>query len=180
MVEIGRGGDGIVDLYDKNALLDLKIQDEKRRGVQYPTESADSTAEVVWSEGFERPLGEPWSFTGDLPWQFDLGQSHGGDPCIRAGVIEGMQTSGLVLRRDCVKGTIRFWRCVSSESGFDVYRFFINGALQEEISGEVGWRQVSFPIVQEGINRFEWRYEKDFSMSMGADTVWIDDVEITK
>jgi hypothetical protein len=133
---------------------------------------------IPFAEGFEGPLGAAWSFSGDLPWEITPDRSHTGNQCIRAGAIDGIQDSNLVLQGECVKGTIRFWRRLSTEDGYDMYRFFINGTLQEEGSGETEWQQVSFPIVREGISTFEWCYEKDGAYSSGADTVWIDDVEI--
>jgi hypothetical protein len=85
-----------------------------------------------------------------------------------------------MLRRFCQKGRIQFWRKVSSEPGSDCLRFFINGVQQERVSGEIDWQQVSFPILWPGTTSFEWRYEKNGSVSAGADTVWIGQVELTK
>ena len=130
------------------------------------------------TEGFEGSLGSEWSASGGAPWQITSAVAHAGNQCIRAGTIGDDQTSELLLGRDCKKGSIRFWRKTSSERFCDSYRFFINGVEQEEVSGETDWQQVSFPITGVGKNYFLWSYRKDISSSYGADTVWIDDVEI--
>jgi hypothetical protein len=134
----------------------------------------------LFLEGFEGNLGSEWSFAGDLPWRIVSSEAHAGNQCAKAGEIDNGQTTSLTLQRACQKGKIRFWRKVSSEAGFDPYRFFIGGILQEETSGEADWRQVSFPLRWAGSYLFEWRYEKDQAASGGSDTVWIDDVEIVK
>ena len=51
--------------------------------------------------------------------------------------------------------------------------------MKEQVAGEAGWQQVSFPLATPGSYQFEWRYEKNGSVSAGADTAWLDDVEIT-
>ncbi len=135
---------------------------------------------VLFAEGFEGGLSSEWSDTDSFAWQPDSGEAHAGSRSMRAGVIGDSQTSGLMLRRFCQKGRIQFWRKVSSEPGNDCLRFFINGVPQERVSGEIDWQQVSFPILWPGTTSFEWRYEKNGSVSAGADTAWIDQVELTK
>ncbi len=132
----------------------------------------------AFTEGFEGVLGSDWSNAGSPPWQATSDQAHTGSRSMRAGAIGPGQTSSLTLQRVCQKGRIQFWRKVSSEPGNDVYRFCISGVQQEQASGEVDWQQVSFPLQWPGTTRFEWRYEKNGWVSAGADTVWIDDVEI--
>ena len=129
-------------------------------------------------EGFEGVLGKAWAVMGDAPWRITSGEAFRGSQSIQAGAIGDNQTSELLLDRDCQKGTIRFWRKTSCEPRRDWYRFLIDDVEQEGASGETEWQQVSFPINRVGRHFFEWRYEKDVSSSYGADTVWIDDVEI--
>lgn len=161
---------------DQNDLAAFELERERCSVVPIPTEPADGTASGV--EGFEGGLSAEWSDGGHTPWLISVNKAHGGKQSIRAGFIGDGQTSALTLRRVCQKGKIRFWRKVSSEQGGDFYRFFIAGMLEEEISGEAEWQQVSFPIRWPGSNLFEWRYEKDGASNAGSDTVWIDDVEI--
>ncbi len=53
--------------------------------------------------------------------------------------------------------------------------FYIDGVKQDEWSGEQDWTQVSFSVT-EGTRTFEWIYSKDYSISEGSDTTWIDDI----
>ncbi|MBN1507973.1 MAG: hypothetical protein JW955_14065 [Sedimentisphaerales bacterium] len=145
----------------------------------FEQEKARCSSAVASSvEGFERPLASDWSVSGDAPWQIASAVAHAGSQCIQAGLVGDNQASELRLTRDCQKGTIRFWRRTSCEQNRDWYRFFINGVQQEQVSGETDWQQVSFPITWAGKKYFLWSYQKDESFSAGADTVWIDDVEI--
>ena len=63
------------------------------------------------------------------------------------------------------------------EYNWDFYRFYIDNRLQENLSGEVAWSEVSFPV-DAGLRTFRWEYEKDDASSEGKDTVYIDDLTI--
>ena len=54
-------------------------------------------------------------------------------------------------------------------------RFYIDGVLQSEWSGEASWAVVSYPIAA-GTRTLRWSYEKDESVVSGADAAWIDAV----
>ena len=73
--------------------------------------------------------------------------------------------------------TLTFFLRISSESGWDFLRFYINGTLQNSWSGTTAWTQVSYNLTA-GTYTFRWRYEKDSSASSGEDKVYIDDVRI--
>ena len=81
-------------------------------------------------------------------------------------------------------GTISFARRVSSQSGNDCLRFFIDGVEQNiggtcasglGASGETAWAMLSFNI-SVGAHTLVWSYEKDASGAAGADAAWIDSV----
>jgi hypothetical protein len=74
-----------------------------------------------------------------------------------------------------MSGQISFFYKVSSERYFDYLRFYIDGVLQDEWSGNKGWTKVSF-TVGAGRRTFEWVYSKDGSSSYGSDTAWIDGI----
>jgi hypothetical protein len=63
---------------------------------------------------------------------------------------------------------ISFFRKVSSELGYDYLRFYIDGAEQNQWSGELDWSQESFPVTP-GPHTFKWSYTKDLSVSAGRD-----------
>jgi hypothetical protein len=85
------------------------------------------------------------------------------------------QHSTLTLTLDCRDGDITFYCKVSSESGFDYLKFYIDRVEKGSWSGEVDWAEVSFPLTA-GTGTFEWTYSKDGSESGGDDTAWIDDI----
>jgi hypothetical protein len=74
--------------------------------------------------------------------------------------------------------TIKFYWKVSSESGYDYLRFYIDGALQDEISGTVNWSQKSYSV-STGSHTLKWTYYKDGSVTGGSDTGWVDKLELT-
>jgi len=70
----------------------------------------------------------------------------------------------------------RFYWKVSSESGYDYLEFYIDGSLQDRISGTVDWHQMMYTLPL-GSNTLEWRYIKDGSISSGNDCGWVDKLE---
>jgi len=75
-------------------------------------------------------------------------------------------------------GDLTFYWKVSSESGYDYLRFYVDGALQDEISGEVDWQSINCPVA-DGLHIIQWVYSKDGSVSSGSDCGWVDDVQFS-
>ena len=72
--------------------------------------------------------------------------------------------------------TLSFYWKVSSESGYDYLRFYIDSVEQAgSISGEVGWTQKTFSIPT-GAHVLKWAYTKDVSVTSGSDAGWVDKV----
>jgi internalin A len=129
-------------------------------------------------EDFEKgKLGAGWSSPEYPQWYVTSQDRHSGKYSTRAGAIGDNESTSLILRANVTAGRISFWRKVSSEPKFDVYRFSIDGKVQEVVSGEQGWQEISFPV-SAGSHTFTWEYTKDSGSSRGADTVYIDDVSI--
>lgn len=57
-----------------------------------------------------------------------------------------------------------YWK-VSSEAGYDFLDFYIDGVLQDQISGLVDWHQMVYTIIEPGTHTLEWRYVKDDSIA---------------
>ncbi|MEM9079186.1 MAG: trypsin-like serine protease [Verrucomicrobiota bacterium] len=72
----------------------------------------------------------------------------------------------------------RFYWKVSSEEGFDTLNVAVNGSLINSVSGEVDWTLVRIDLPQSS-NQVIFSYVKDFSISQGSDTAWIDRLQIT-
>jgi hypothetical protein len=62
---------------------------------------------------------------------------------------------------------------VSSEPDFDFLEFRINGVVQTNISGQVGWQQVTIPVAA-GTNSLEWRYYQTSVFDSGLDAGFVD------
>jgi hypothetical protein len=77
-------------------------------------------------------------------------------------------------------GTLTFWWKVSSEEGFDFLRFYLDSSDQPRasISGETDWEQLTFDITA-GTHTLRWVYSKDFSLGIGRDAGWLDEVIFT-
>ncbi len=74
--------------------------------------------------------------------------------------------------------TVKFYWKVSSEQSHDYLQFYIDSTLKDQISGEVGWQQKSYPV-DSGIHILKWRYVKDGSGYSGDDCGWVDFVQWT-
>jgi len=117
----------------------------------------------------------PWLLGGDANWSASTSEAHSGVYSARAGSIDDGQNTSLTLEGDFPEGQISFWLKVSSENEFDHLRFYVDGVLAGEWSGYESWGRVSFAVTG-GSHTFEWKYEKDSSVSEGDDTAWIDDI----
>ena len=55
--------------------------------------------------------------------------------------------------------------------------FLIDGRVIQEWSGLVDWNEYEFKLTS-GTHELEWRYQKDFANSRGADAAWLDNVNL--
>ena len=117
----------------------------------------------------------PWEHYGDKDWTITSRHKYSGTYSAQAGDIDDDGYTTLQITIDCVSGNITFYRKVSSESGYDHLKFYIDGQEIGRWSGEEDWDEVSFPV-EAGIRTFRWTYSKDGSVSAGEDTAWIDDI----
>lgn len=117
--------------------------------------------------------------SGDAPW-FEQGSTvHTPSTALQAGDIDDHEISRIDLIVEALPngGDLTFYWKVSSESTWDWLQFYINGALQDEISGEVDWALKKYSI---NINdNLHWVYEKDSSQSEGSDTGWLDSFSLS-
>ena len=115
-----------------------------------------------------------WQTGGQADWYITDQDPYEGVYCAQSGLIYDNQTSWLSLEFDVYSAeNISFWLKVSSEQGWDFLRFYIDGNMINDWSGEVSWQQVSYPV-SAGTHTFKWEYYKDGSISSGADAAWID------
>jgi len=74
-------------------------------------------------------------------------------------------------------GTLSFYWKVSSEANYDFLEFYIDGVLQDRISGSVYWHQMIYTISGSGPHTLVWQYQKDGEVSNGSDIGRVDLVE---
>ena len=119
-------------------------------------------------------LGPAYTTSGNASWFGQVGLMHDGVDAARSGSVGNSQQSVLSLNL-LGPGNLSFWWKVSSETNFDYLKFYTNNVLQKAICGEVDWQQqtVSLPA---GMNTVIWQYLKDYSISLGQDAAWLDQI----
>jgi hypothetical protein len=116
----------------------------------------------------------PWTTEGSALWTgqktvtFD-GQDAAASPLIDHDQVTYIETT--------VTGptNIVFWWKVSSEEGYDFLEFWVNDSPTAWISGEQDWNQRSI-FIPAGPQNLKWVYTKDYSVSLGTDRGWVDQI----
>lgn len=118
----------------------------------------------------------PWIQGGTAPWFVSADTFHGGSYAAQSGDISDSQNSTIETSRNVlVAGDISFWYSVSSESGWDYLKFYVDGVQLGSWSGTVDWTQAFYPLTV-GVHMLKWEYSKDGSASSGSDCARIDDI----
>lgn len=114
-----------------------------------------------------------WVLGGEANWQV-LENGYSGSFCARSGSITHSEQTVLMITNNVLSNdSIKFFRKVSSESGYDFLKFYIDGYMKAQWSGNLDWEQVVFPVPT-GTHTFRWIYIKDAYSSSGSDCGWID------
>ncbi len=134
---------------------------------------------IEYSDSFESGdlLGLNWTSGGNKPWVVQTNSVAAGMFAARSGIIANNQSSSLILSGVFRAGTGSFDYKVSSEPSFDVFRFYVDGLLQQQWSGEAGWANYGFSIAA-GNHTLEWRYSKDANGAAGVDAAFLDNVNL--
>ena len=119
----------------------------------------------------------PWTFSGNTNWVAQTNTVQAGIYAAASGVIGHSKSTGLRLSAACPAGVVTFNYKVSSESGYDNLRFYVDGVQKGTWSGAVAWSLASYPVTA-GTHTFEWVYSKDGSLTSGSDKVWVDNVTL--
>ncbi len=143
------------------------------------TRSFSLTA-ITRSPDLSAPLDQTNLITassGNSPWTIASENSAIGGSLAQSGQITDNQDSKLTLLVQG-PGTLRFrWR-VSSEEGFDILSYSLNGTPLAEISGELDWELIELPLTP-GTHHITWSYRKDDSESSGDDAGFLDSIILT-
>ena len=119
-----------------------------------------------------------WVNGASYPWQISNSGAYAGTYCARSNSsLPSSSSSSLQITLNVtMDDEISYFRKVSSEEGYDIFKFYIDGVAMEELSGEVGWGRSSFPV-SAGTHTFRFVYSKDYSYTSGSDCAWIDNVK---
>jgi Peptidase family C25/Propeptide_C25/Peptidase family C25, C terminal ig-like domain len=122
----------------------------------------------------------PWINKSPVPWIIDSTKSYDGNLSARSGAISDNGSTSLIIRNIYSRDdSVKFFYSVSSEPNYDFLSFKINGVEMLKKSGEVPWTRAAF-AVSAGLNKMEWNYKKDPTISLGSDCAWIDMIDFTQ
>ncbi|HNQ44721.1 MAG TPA: Gingipain R, partial [Candidatus Cloacimonadota bacterium] len=131
-------------------------------------------------EGFES--GDfttfPWVNSSAIPWSVVSNDLHSGNYSARSGAISHYGNTTLQITMNVgAAGDIKFSRKVSSESGYDFLKFYIDNVEKGAWSGTQNWAEMTYAVTP-GMRTFKWTYSKDQSdiPPIGSDCAWIDDI----
>lgn len=130
------------------------------------------------TDAFPDPCALPaeWVKVGSAPvWQAVRGEAAEGACSLRSRPLADGQKSAIQVTRYLAAGTLGFAYKVSSQAGKDLLRFYLDGAVKRQDSGDKGWQTFS-TTVPEGLHTLKWIYQKDAAAAAGADAAFIDDL----
>lgn len=120
----------------------------------------------------------PWVNSSAIPWTIVSTDMHSGNYSAKSGAISHYGNTSLQVTMNVgAAGDIKFWRKVSSESGYDFLKFYIDNVEKGSWSGTQAWAEMSYAVTP-GTRTFKWTYSKDQSdiPPIGSDCAWIDDI----
>lgn len=118
----------------------------------------------------------PWRHTDFTEgyWHTQYSVTHDGVDALQSGGIGHSQTSSFDVTV-VGPGTFSYWWKVSSQSGSDILRLYLNGSTSASISGEQDWISGTLPITA-GTHVLTFSYSKSSSTISGSDTAWVDQI----
>jgi hypothetical protein len=115
-----------------------------------------------------------WISGGNQPWTITNFGPFEGTYSAKSGTINNSQSTQLILTYDVPSNdSISFYLKVSSETGNDKLKFYIDNQEKGNWSGTQNWQRVAFSLSQ-GTHTFKWIYSKNSSTSSGSDCAWVD------
>ena len=122
----------------------------------------------------------PWININPVPWTITSASSYDGSFSARSGSISHSSKTSLVIRTVySFADSLSFFYKVSSEPGYDNFSFKLNDTEIFRKSGETSWSRKVI-AVPAGLNKMEWIYTKDNSVSVGSDCAWIDMIDFSE
>lgn len=133
------------------------------------------------------PLGFSVPGTANAGWSVVSDFASNGVCSLKSSAITNSQKAQIAFTGVFNAANVSFTRKTDSEANFDCFRFYVDGVTQAAIgglcqsvtlfgiSGAQPFTLVSIPITA-GSHTLMWSYEKDGSVSIGADAAWIDEL----
>lgn len=141
---------------------------------------ADLSYEPVPLEDLSMALDQPdlvWESDSETPW-FGQGQvSLSGGAAAQSGNITAGQSVDMKTRVEGPATLVFRWKASSETPDFG--SFLINDRPVSTIRGETEWIPEVFAL-EEGSHTLTWRYQKDGSVDVGADAVFVDQLELIR
>ena len=121
------------------------------------------------------------------PWFVTTNSPYAGNYCARSkeGLSNGTggwwgsstpsQSALSITINAVMDGDLSYFRKVSSEANYDMFKLYIDNNEMDEASGTVAWTQKSFHL-SAGTHTIKFAYEKDASQASGSDCAWIDNI----
>lgn len=113
-------------------------------------------------------------------WARASGTAHTGTWSLKSATIGHSAQTDAVVTVPAGATSMTFWYKISSESGFDWVRFFLDGVqyfVETPTSGEHDWQRITVDVT--GVSAVTFRYVKDSGVVGGSDAAWIDDLSFT-
>ncbi|MDD1756777.1 MAG: Ig-like domain-containing protein, partial [Methanomassiliicoccales archaeon] len=113
---------------------------------------------------------------GQAKWVGVNHQSYSGGNSMQSGDVSDSAYSYLLTTVSGASGISFYWK-VSSESGKDLLRFYIDGSQKSSISGQVDWQKANFTLLP-GTHVLIWNYTRDIGACGNKDMAWVDKVVV--
>jgi len=123
------------------------------------------------------PVGWTTTAGANAGWSVASDSSFEGLSSLKSSPIGDNQKAQIEVTGNFTAGTVSFASKVSSELNYDFLRFYIDGEVKGQWSGEQAWAMSSFTLTS-GVHTLRWSYEKDARVASGSDAVWIDAVSL--
>jgi len=119
----------------------------------------------------------PWINISPIPWTITETSSYDGNFAAKSGAISHNESTSLIIRTFYnTADSVKFYYKVSSEVDGDYLSFRLNDIEVFKKSGGIPWTKKAISVPA-GLNKMEWIYKKDPSLSDGSDCAWIDMID---
>jgi len=155
----------------------LSLSEEIMEGAQYELPFGLYYRKYIIQDSYFLPVGNVMEGfeTGDFSmfdwhhgsvvtaWEVVNERPYEGMFCAKSSMIDDLGSTSLYISVTVQQtAPLSFYYKVSSESGYDKLRFYIDNSEMDNWSGEVAWSQASYSL-SAGTHTLKWEYTKDFN-----------------